>query len=151
MAISSNVQKVIPYVKRSGNYEKLVLPASSIVMSNGKDLETELNNSSGGDSGSPSGLRLPNYERIISTYNSLSYNSSFTVYQDCWAKIEMQSGWTNATVSVNNNSSVVQQIQNTNNYPVKTTTWIPLKANDYVTMSATTDTNTIKITLYELR
>ncbi len=53
MAISQYVQKVTPYIKSGGSYEKLVLPASSIVMANGSDLETELQGNSGdGSSGS---------------------------------------------------------------------------------------------------
>ena len=46
---------------------------------------------------------------------------------------------------------LVQQIQNTNNYPIKTTTWIPLKNGDTVGMSQTSGSNGIVVTLYEMR
>ncbi len=95
---------------------------------------------------SESSVGFPHYGKIIGTYRSF-----FTAPQNCWAKVEATSTWTNTTLSVNNNSVLVQQIQNTNSYPIKTTTWIPLKNGDAVGMSQPTGSNSIVVTLYEMR
>lgn len=95
---------------------------------------------------SESSIGFPHYGKIIGTYRS-----GFTVPKNCWAKVEATSTWTNATLTVNGNSVLVQQIQNTNNYPIKTTTWIPLKNGDTVGMSQASGSNGIVVTLYEMR
>ena len=95
---------------------------------------------------SESSIGFPHYGKIIGTYRS-----GFTVPKNCWAKVEATSTWTNTTLTVNGNSVLVQQIQNTNNYPIKTTTWIPLKNGDTVGMSQASGSNGIVVTLYEMR
>ena len=95
---------------------------------------------------SESSIGFPHYGKIIGTYRSV-----FTVPKNCWAKVEATSTWTNTTLTVNGNSVLVQQIQNTNNYPIKTTTWIPLKNGDTVGMSQASGSNGIVVTLYEMR
>lgn len=95
---------------------------------------------------SESSVGFPYYGKIIGTYRN-----AFTAPKNCWAKVEATSTWTNTTLSVNNNSVLVQQIQNTNSYPIKTTTWIPLKKGDTVGMSQPSGSNSIVVTLYEMR
>lgn len=90
---------------------------------------------------------FPNYGNILGEYT----NQSFVAPQNCWAKVQMMSGWSNATLNVNGNGVLVQQIQNTNNYPIKTTTLIPLRSGDRVTMSNASATNEITVTLYGMR
>lgn len=138
MAISSTVKTIIPYVKQAGNYVKLMISSSAVKMSSGNDLETELNNKL---------LGFPDYGNVLRTYS----NQSFTAPQNCWAKVSMTSGWSNASFNVNGNGVLTQQIQNTDNYPIKTTTLIPLKSGDYVTMSSSSNTNKIEVTLYGMR
>lgn len=92
-------------------------------------------------------LGFPNYGNIIGEYS----NQSFTAPQNCWAKVQMMSGWSNASLNVNGNGVLIQQIQNTNSYPIKTTTLIPLKSGDKVTMSGASATNEITVTLYGMR
>ena len=89
-------------------------------------------------------LSFPNYGNILGEYT----NQSFVAPQNCWAKVQMMSGWSNATLNVNGSGVLVQQIQNTNNYPIKTTTLIPLRSGDRVTMSNASATNEITVTLY---
>lgn len=95
---------------------------------------------------SESSIGFPHYGKIIGTYRS-----GFTVPKNCWAKVEATSTWTNTTLTVNGNSVLVQQIQNTNSYPIKTTTWIPLKEGDVVGMSQPSGSNSIVVTIYEMR
>ena len=90
---------------------------------------------------------FPNYGNILGEYT----NQSFVAPQNCWAKVQMMSGWSNATLNVNGSGVLVQQIQNTNNYPIKTTTLIPLRSGDRVTMSNASATNEITVTLYGMR
>ncbi len=90
---------------------------------------------------------FPNYGNILGEYT----NQSFVAPQNCWAKVQMMSGWSNATLNVNGNGVLVQQIQNTNNYPIKTTTLIPLRSGDRVTMSNASATSEITVTLYGMR
>ena len=90
---------------------------------------------------------FPNYGNILGEYT----NQSFIAPQNCWAKVQMMSGWSNATLNVNGSGVLVQQIQNTNNYPIKTTTLIPLRSGDRVTMSNASATNEITVTLYGMR
>ncbi len=92
-------------------------------------------------------LGFPNYGNILGEYT----NQSFVAPQNCWAKVQMMSGWSNATLNVNGNGVLVQQIQNTNNYPIKTTTLIPLRSGDRVTMSNASATSEITVTLYGMR
>lgn len=92
-------------------------------------------------------LGFPSYGNILGEYT----NQSFVAPQNCWAKVQMMSGWSNATLNVNGSGVLVQQIQNTNNYPIKTTTLIPLRSGDRVTMSGASETNEITVTLYGMR
>lgn len=92
-------------------------------------------------------LSFPNYGNILGEYT----NQSFVAPQNCWAKVQMMSGWANATLNVNGSGVLIQQIQNTNNYPIKTTTLIPLRSGDRVTMSNASATNEITVTLYGMR
>lgn len=92
-------------------------------------------------------IGFPDYTKILATYS----NTSFTASQNCWARIESTSSWTNTTLNVNNNGVIIQQIQNTNSYPIKTNTLIPLKKGDVVTMSEKTNINTITVVLYPMR
>ena len=114
----------------------LVMQAPEIVM-NGREVLKELTDRVG----------FPHYGTVIGVYS----NESFTVEEDCWAKVQMMSGWSNATLNVNGNGVLVQQVQNTNNYPIKTTTLIPLRSGDRVTMSNASATNEITVTLYGMR
>lgn len=138
MAISSTIKTIVPYIKQAGNYVKLMISSKSIKMDSGNDLQTELNNKLVG---------FPNYGSILGTYT----NQSFTVSKNCWAKIQITSGWDNATLNVNGNGVLVQQIQNTSSYPIKVSTLIPLMQGDSVTMSSSTSTNSITVTLYNMR
>lgn len=92
-------------------------------------------------------IGFPDYTKILATYS----NTSFTAPQNCWARIESTSGWTNTTLSVNKNGIIIQQIKNTDNYPIKTTAMIPLKKGDLVTMSSKTSINGITAILYPMR
>ena len=92
-------------------------------------------------------LGFPNYGNILGEYT----NQSFVAPQNCWAKVQMMSGWSNTTLNVNGSGVLIQQIQNTNNYPIKTTTLIPLRSGDRVTMSNASATNEITVTLYGMR
>ena len=141
MAISSTIKTIIPYIKEAGNYVKMMISSQAVKMNDGKDLETtitELNNKLVG---------FPHYGSVLGTY----VNQSFTVSKNCWAKVQITSGWDNATLSVNGNGVLFQQIQNTSSYPIKVTTLIPLMQGDRVTMSSSTSTNSITVTLYNMR
>lgn len=141
MAISSTIKTIIPYIKEAGNYVKMMISSQAVKMNDGKDLETtitELNNKLVG---------FPDYTKILATYS----NQSFTTTQNCWAKIESTSGWNNTSLNVNNNGVIIQQIKNTDSYPIKTTAMIPLKKGDYVTMSSKTSINGIIVILYPMR
>ena len=107
----------------------------------GNNVET-INNNLIGDY-----VRFPDYGTVIETYA----NTGFTVTQNCWAKFEITSGWTNATVSINSNGVLIQQIKNTDNYPIRTSVMIPLKSGDVVTFSGKTSTNSLFVTLYAMK
>lgn len=92
-------------------------------------------------------IGFPNYGKILGTYT----NQTFTAPQNCWAKVQITSGWNNSTLSVNGNGVLIQQMQNTSAYPIKVSTMIPLKKGDVVTMSAASSTNGIVVTLYDIR
>lgn len=106
------------------------------------DKLSELNNNLTGDY-----IRFPDYGTVIATYD----NTGFTVTQNCWAKFEITSGWSNATVSINSNGVLIQQIKNTDSYPIRTSVMIPLKSGDVVTLSEQTSTNGLFVTLYAMR
>ena len=88
-------------------------------------------------------IGFPDLNYLIGTYTS-----AFTVSQNCWAKVEMISTWSSTNLAVNNRPVLVNQIQQTNNYPIRTTTWFPLKKGDYVNMSQSTGANSITVTVY---
>lgn len=92
-------------------------------------------------------IGFPNYGKVLGTYT----NQTFTAPQNCWAKVQITSGWNNSTLSVNGNGILIQQMQNTSAYPIKVSTMIPLKKGDVVTMSAASSTNGIVVTLYDIR
>ncbi len=92
-------------------------------------------------------VKFPNYGDIIGTYT----NTGFTAPQNCWAKFEITSGWTNATVSINSNGVLIQQIKNTDSYPIRTSIMIPLKKGDVITFSDKTAINGITAVLYSMR
>lgn len=92
-------------------------------------------------------IGFPDYGKVLGTYT----NQTFTAPQNCWAKVQITSGWNNSTLSVNGNGILIQQMQNTSAYPIKVSTMIPLKKGDVVTMSAASSTNGIVVTLYDIR
>lgn len=92
-------------------------------------------------------IGFPNYGKVLGTYT----NQTFTAPKNCWAKVQITSGWNNSTLSVNGNDVLIQQMQNTSSYPIKVSTMIPLKKGDVVTMSAASSTNGIVVTLYDIR
>ena len=92
-------------------------------------------------------IGFPDYVNIIGYYS----NTSFITPQDCWAAINIMSGWTNASIQINKAGILFQQIRNTDSYPIRTTTLIPLKKGDVVDMSDKTNTNNIAVTLYAMR
>lgn len=92
-------------------------------------------------------IGFPDYAKTIGTYN----NTGFTAPENCWAKIESTSGWTSTTLNVNGNGVIIQQIKNTDSYPIRTSVMIPLKKGDVVTMSSSTSVNGITAVLYPMR
>lgn len=92
-------------------------------------------------------IGFPDYGTVIATYD----NTGFTTSQNCWAKFEITSGWTNATVSINSNGVLIQQIKNTDSYPIRISVMIPLKNGDVITLSSKTSINGISATLYAMR
>lgn len=92
-------------------------------------------------------IGFPDYTKVLGEYS----NKSFTAPENCWARIISTSGWTNTTLNVNGNGVVIQQIQNTDSYPIRTSTMIPLKKGDVVTMSSPTKVNGITVLLYPMR
>ena len=145
MAILSTIKDFMLYLKESTGYVLYRLSAKCVAMDNGNDLQTEIdtiNNNLTGDY-----IRFPDYGTVIATYD----NTGFTVTQNCWAKFEITSGWSNATVSINSNGVLIQQIKNTDSYPIRTSVMIPLKSGDVVTLSEQTSTNGLFVTLYAMR
>lgn len=92
-------------------------------------------------------IGFPDYTKVLGEYS----NKSFTAPENCWARIISTSGWTNTTLNVNGNGVVIQQIQNTDSYPIRTSAMIPLKKGDVVTMSSPTKVNGITVLLYPMR
>ena len=92
-------------------------------------------------------IGFPNYGKILATYA----NQTFTAPKNCWAKVQLISGWTNTILTVNNDDVLIQQMQNTSSYPIKVCTMIPLKKGDVVKMSTPSSTNGIVVTLYDMR
>lgn len=92
-------------------------------------------------------IGFPDYTKVLGEYS----NKSFAAPENCWARIISTSGWTNTTLNVNGNGVVIQQIQNTDSYPIRTSTMIPLKKGDVVTMSSPTKVNGITVLLYPMR
>ena len=133
MAILSTIKDFMLYLKESTGYVLYRLSAKCV---------DTINNNLTGDY-----IRFPDYGTVIATYD----NTGFTANQNCWAKFEITSGWTNATVSINSNGVLIQQIKNTDSYPIRTSAMIPLKSGDVVTLSNQTSTNDITITLYAMR
>ena len=96
---------------------------------------------------SDSCIGFPDYTKVLGEYS----NKTFTAPENCWARIMSTSGWTNTTLNVNGNGVIIQQIQNTDSYPIRTTSMIPLKKGDVVTMSSQTKINGITAVLYPMR
>lgn len=96
---------------------------------------------------SDSCIGFPDYTKVLGEYS----NKTFTAPENCWARIMSTSGWTNTTLNVNGNGVIIQQIQNTDSYPIRTTSMIPLKKGDVVTMSSQTKINGITVVLYPMR
>ena len=96
---------------------------------------------------SDSCIGFPDYTMVLGEYS----NKTFTAPENCWARIMSTSGWTNTTLNVNGNGVIIQQIQNTDSYPIRTTSMIPLKKGDVVTMSSQTKINGITAVLYPMR
>lgn len=92
-------------------------------------------------------IAFPDYTKVLARYT----DTSFTVPENCWARVEAKSGWENATFNVNGNGVIIQQIANTSSYPIKTTVMVPLKKGDRVTMSAKSSTNSITAILLPMR
>ena len=53
-------------------------------------------------------------------------------------------------VYVNSNLVIVQQIRNTDDYPIRTQYMLPLKKGDTITFSDKTSVNSISVTLYAM-
>lgn len=96
---------------------------------------------------SESCVTFPDYTKVLARYT----DTSFTVPENCWARVEVKSGWENATFNVNGNGVIIQQILNTSSYPIKTTVMVPLKKGDRVTMSEKSSTNSITAILLPMR
>ncbi|WP_461809826.1 hypothetical protein [Faecalimonas sp.] len=96
---------------------------------------------------SESCVGFPDYTKKIAEYS----NKGFTAPENCWARVTSTSGWTNTTLNVNGNGVIIQQIMNTDSYPIKSTVLIPLKKGDVVTMSSQTKVNGITALLYPMR
>ena len=96
---------------------------------------------------SESCIGFPDYTKRLAEYS----NKGFTAPENCWARVTSTSGWTNTTLSVNGNGVIIQQIMNTDSYPIKSTVLIPLKKGDVVTMSSQTKVNGITVLLYPMR
>ena len=96
---------------------------------------------------SESCIGFPDYTKKLAEYS----NKGFTAPENCWARVTSTSGWTNTTLNVNGNGVIIQQIMNTDSYPIKSTVLIPLKKGDVVTMSSQTKINGITALLYPMR
>lgn len=96
---------------------------------------------------SESCVTFPDYTKVLGRYT----DTSFTVPENCWARVEAKAGWSNASFNVNGNGVIIQQILNTNDYPIKTTVMVPLKKGDRVTMSTQSNTNSITAILLPMR
>lgn len=92
-------------------------------------------------------VSFPDYTKELAYYE----NQGFTAPQNCWARFDITSGWTNSKIYINSIMVFVQQIRNTDDYPIRTSSMLPLKKDDIVTITSKTSVNGIKITLYDMK